>query len=118
MIEDEIGKYKKRSTAKGQPRSKHKHIYETVLLINEYELPNVRTGRLELKRSEHPQKVCTICGRIEYMDYDPSYYEDEYICSDERYIFQRKLSDKALQLPKYIHRNLEKFATKLEECDE
>jgi hypothetical protein len=41
MIEDEVGKYRKRSKAKGQPRSKHKHIYETVLLITSYEVPDI-----------------------------------------------------------------------------
>lgn len=34
---NEEPKYRKRSTAKGQPRSKHKHIYEVVLLTTKHE---------------------------------------------------------------------------------
>ena len=58
-------KYKKKSTAKGRPRSNHKHIYETVLLhsiIPDY--PD-KTKKRE-KLSAH--KVCTICGRINGRD--------------------------------------------------
>lgn len=64
-------KHKKKSNAKGQPRSKHKHEYKTVLLhsfVPHYIDKN--------KMVEHltATKVCHICGRLNGID--PERYEE------------------------------------------
>lgn len=119
MIDEEIGKYKKRSTAKGQPRSKHKHIYETVLLHEEYEWPDVKTGREPIKHDHiSPTKVCKICGRVEYVDNDSSYYVMNRCCDIPHLVFSKDLSDKALALPRWRRKPFDKFACPMEEEDD
>lgn len=63
IIEDEIGKYKKRkqsSTSKSKRKSKHKHEYVDCLLID-------KDGKL------HKGKYCKLCGKI----YDVRFFEVE-----------------------------------------
>lgn len=122
MFDEEVGKYKKRSTAKGQPRSKHKHIYETVLLVRHYEVPDIHTGKQVEKESRYPTKVCTICGRIDEIDYDDKWYNKEEHKQNKHLkwtYFTKELSDEALKLPVWICSSyFDKFATPLEEKDD
>ena len=118
MFDEEVGKYKKRSTAKGQPRAKHKHEYITVRLVRKYEVPDMSTGKMKPHESILPTKVCQICGRIDYVDRDASYYVKEPVKGLPYLIFDKKLSDKALKLPIWVADKFEKFATPLEEQDD
>ena len=115
MIDDEVGKYRKKSTAKGQPRSKHKHIYETVLLRSYFEHTDMCTGKPIRTHSELPTKVCTICGRVDYVDTDPVYYVKNKVPNIPMLAFTKDLSDVALQLPKWEHDFFDKFATPMED---
>ena len=119
MIDDEVGKYRKKSTAKGQPRSKHKHIYETVILITPYQVPDTKTGKHIEKERRYPTKVCTICGRIDAVDYDEKWYknvEHEYL---KWTYFTKELNDVALKLPVWFHNDYrDKFATPVEKTDD
>jgi hypothetical protein len=110
---DEEPKYKKRSNAKGQPRSKHKHVYETVLLTRDFSVPDYKTGRTLVKQRIHPTRVCAICGRIGYEDDDESLFVKRVISDLPVKVYEKVLSDKALRLPKW-HSNdyFNKFATK------
>lgn len=109
-------KHKKKSTAKGLPRSKHKHIYETVLLESDYHLTDFKTGADKIIKSFTPTKVCTICGRINKVDKDPSYYRD----STKGAILPwftgvKELNEKALNLPRwYTEEYFSKFAIEKE----
>ena len=115
MIDDEVGKYRKRSTAKGQPRSKHKHIYETVLLITPYEVPDIHTGKQIKKEHKHPTKVCTICGRVDDIDYDDKWYNKEEHKHLKWMYFTKELSEVALKLPIWTRSDYyNKFATLVE----
>lgn len=111
MIDDEVGKYRKKSKAKGQPRSKHKHIYDIVLLTRHFEIPNKYGGK-----SKHedvlPAKVCTICGRIDDILFDAEYFDTP------RLVYPRNLSEKALKLPRWYCNYFDKFATPEEELNE
>ena len=100
-------KHKKKSTAKGLPRSKHKHIYETVLLESDYHHTDFKTGADKIIKIFTPTKVCTICGRIDRVDKDPSYYRDSTV---------KELNEKALNLPRwYVQDYFDKFAVKMED---
>lgn len=114
MIDDEVGKYKKRSTTKGQPRAKHKHEYETVLLIRESEVSDLHTGKQKKIQTKFPTKVCQICGRIDYVDNDPSYYNMDIVKGLPYQIYDKKLSEKAAMLPKWFCSSFDKFAHKME----
>ena len=110
---NDIPKHKKKSSAKGQPRSKHKHCYDTVLLKVYYNFPDVRTGKPRITYTESPTKVCTICGRVDYIDRDPSFYKKTEVQDLPFRIMSTELSDKALQLPKWCLENFrDKFAVK------
>ena len=116
MFEEEIPKYRKKSTSKGQPRSKHKHIYETVLLVRHHEVPDIHTGKQIEKESRYPTKVCTICGRIDEIDYDDKWYNKEEHKHLKWTYFTKELSADALKLPVLTCRGyFDKFATPLEE---
>lgn len=108
---DEVTKHKKKSKAKGLPRSKHKHKYETVLLHTTY---NFKSGVFKNKQLIYPVKLCTICGRIKSTDRDPSYYVEKLINTDLPYkCYSKTLSEKALSLPKWYSSDiLDKFAVK------
>ena len=113
---DEEPKYKKKSSAKGQPRSKHKHIYETVLLIKDYHTTDIKTGKPKTNQTTYPTKVCTICGRIGEVDNDPSYYVKKAIIDLPFITHKKELSEKALNLPKWYAKDFwDKFATKIVE---
>lgn len=112
IIDDEVPAYKKKSKKRGQPRADHKHTYETMLLIRRYEF-NLGTPRI----SEHkqPTKVCTICGRIDCVDRDPSFYVKNQVTGIPFLVYEKDLSEKALNLPKWYADAYGKFATKVED---
>jgi hypothetical protein len=111
LIDDEVPAYKKKSKKKGQPRADHKHIYETVLLTRYY---HFNLGEPRTSESKQPTKVCTICGRIDYVDYDESLY-DVSPDTNIKWAFVKALSEKALGLPKWHADFFDKFATKVED---
>lgn len=111
LIDDEIPAYRKKSNKKGQPRSKHKHIYETVLLTRYY---HFNIGEPRTSESKQPTKVCTICGRIDYVDDDESLY-DVHPDTNIKWAVVKDLSEKALSLPKWHADFFDKFATKMED---
>ena len=116
VIIDEEPKYKKKSQSRGLPRSKHKHIYETVLLHQEFHYTSPKTGKDVVTGKDVPTKVCTVCGRIEYMDYDPSYYERVPVKGVPFIYNEKVLTEKALSLPKWrVDSIYGKFAIKIEE---
>ena len=110
LIDDEIPTYKKKSKKKGQPRADHKHTYETVLLTSYF---HFNFGEYRTSERKCPTKVCTICGRIDDVDYDDSLYEVRPDDTIKR-VYVRDLSDKALSLPKWHADAFDKFATKTE----
>lgn len=113
---DEETKHKKKSTSKGQPRAKHKHTYETVLLTRDYHSKNIKTGRPEVYEYRSVIKVCTICGRIDDVDYDPSYYVEKPCANLPFAAYKKELSEKALGLPKWHCADFfDKFAVKVED---
>ena len=113
LIDDDIPAYKKKSNKKGQPRSKHKHIYETVLLTRYIHFDFCGP---QVSEEKYPTKVCTICGRIDKIDKDESLYEIHPDPDVKHWMVWRKnLSDKALSLPKWHCDLWDKFAIKVEE---
>jgi hypothetical protein len=113
IINDEIPAYKKKSKKKGQPRADHKHTYETVLLFRYY---HSNFGEHRTSEYKLPTKVCTICGRIDYVDRDPSYYVNNKISGIPFLAYEKDLSEKALSLPKwYVDDYFGKFAIKGED---
>lgn len=119
LFDDEIPAYKKKSKKQGLPRSKHKHIYETVLLCRNWHSRNLKNGAPEVTQILTPTKVCTICGRIDDVDKDPSYYTKKPIAHLPWLDWERELSEKALNLPKwYAEDYFDKFAIKMEDDDE
>lgn len=111
LINDEIPVYKKKSKKKGQPRADHKHTYETVLLIRQY---HFNLGEPRTSERKQPTKVCTICGRIDDVDYDASLY-DVHPDTNIKWAFVKDLSEKALNLPKWRADSFDKFAVKVED---
>lgn len=111
LINDEIPTYRKKSKKKGQPRADHKHTYETVLLTRYY---HYNLGEPRTSESRLPTKVCTICGRIDYVDHDVSLY-DVHPDTKIKWAFAKDLSDKALSLPKWRADSFDKFAVKAED---
>ena len=115
FLVDEVPKHKKKSVSKGLPRSKHKHIYETVLLTKKYHGTDFKTGRPKITETQLPTKVCTICGRIEHTDKDPKYYNRNKIPDLPIRVYEDALSDEALKLPKWLAEDFwDKFATKID----
>lgn len=116
LIDDDIPAHKKKSKNKGLPRSKHKHIYETVLLCRNWHCTDFKTGRAKIEQIILPTKVCTICGRIDETDEDPSYYDVSKVEHLPFLCFNKNLSEKALGLPKWHTEDyFDKFAIKTEE---
>lgn len=108
-------KYKKKSKAKGQPRADHKHLYETVLLTSRYHSTDFKTGKPRVTESRAPTRVCTICGRIDYIDRDPKYYIKNYIPNLPFRTYKEELSEEALALPKWLAEDFwDKFAIKID----
>jgi len=107
-------KHKKKSKNKGLPRSKHKHIYETVLLYTYWHTTDFKTGKPRVEEFKTPTKVCTICGRVDECDRDSSYYIKKE--SPSLWLaYEKELSKKALLLPKWKRDFFDKFAIKMEE---
>ena len=113
LINDEIPMYKKKSKKKGQPRSDHKHTYETVLLTRYY---HFNLGEPRTSEYKQPTKVCTICGRIDHVDYDESLY-DMRPDANIKWAWVKDLSEKALSLPRWYVDGFDKFATKADNAD-
>lgn len=115
-IAPEKTKHKKKSQSKGQPRSKHKHEYETVLLTKYYHHNDFKTGAPKTTKTETPTKVCTVCGRIDYLDKDPKYYLRKPIMGLPIAGLKDELSEEALKLPRwYCDDYFDKFAKKMED---
>lgn len=113
---NEEPKHKKKSKGNGLPRSKHKHIYETVLLYRYYHFTDLETGGDKVHESVIPTKVCSICGRVDYVDNDPSYYTYVPIKNLPIPCKEKALTEKALNLPKWkLEDCYDKFAIKMEE---
>ncbi len=112
FIDDEIPAYRKKPKKKSQPRADHKHMYETVLLIRYY---HFNLGEPRTSESKQPTKVCTICGRIDDVDRDPSYYVKNKVDGIPFLAYEKGLSEKALGLSKWRVDGFEKFATKMED---
>ena len=109
-------RYRKKSKAKGQPRADHKHLYETVLLTRRYHGTDYKTGRERTTEYQLPTRVCTICGRIEYIDRDPKYYVYKPIVDLPVRAYSNELSEEALKLPKWLAEDYFcKFAVKAED---
>lgn len=113
--EEEVTRYRKKSHSRGQSRSKHKHVYKTVLLTTKLEFLNVNTGKPILHTHDAPTKVCQICGRISYVDYNSIYYEESEQLNVP-YIKHSPLSQVALELPRWEAHFLDKIATRKGEC--
>ena len=111
IINDEVPTYRKKSKQKGKPRADHKHTYETVLLTRYY---HSNLGEPRTFESKKPTKVCTICGRIDYIDYDESLY-DVHNDTQIKYAYVKDLSERALNLPKWCADSFDKFAVKVED---
>lgn len=113
---NEEAKYKKKSQGNGLPRSKHKHIYETVLLYSYYHFTDLKTGGDKVHESVMPTRVCSICGRVDYADNDPSYYTMVPLKHLPFSAYEKVLTEKALSLPKWrLVDCYDKFAIKMEE---
>lgn len=111
FLTDEVPKYKKKSSARGQPRSKHKHCYEAVLLKRSYTYTDPATGNTKKIFTERPAMVCPVCGRVGRGITDPSFYKKSEVQSVPYRITSSELSEKALKLPKwYLEDFMDKFA--------
>ena len=65
-----------------------------------------------------PTKVCTICGRVDYVDKDPSYYTMVPLKHLPFSVYERVLTEKALSLPKWtVKDTFDKFAIEIKETD-
>ena len=115
FIDNEIPSHKKKSKKKGLRRAKHKHEYETVLLTTKYKFTDLKTGQLREYKSALPTRVCMICGRIDYVDQDPSYYIERQVDGIPFFVYDNHLSGKAWGLPKWSAESFDKFATKMED---
>jgi hypothetical protein len=112
----EVPKYRKKSKAKGLPRADHKHQYETVLLTKRYNGTDFKTGRPRITEHQLPTRVCTICGRIDYVDRDPKYYVSKQIADMPIIVHEKVLSDEALKLSQWVADDFfDKFARRINE---
>ena len=115
----EVPKYRKKSKGKGLPRADHKHLYETVLLTKRYNDTDFKTGRPRITEHQLPTKVCTVCGRIDYVDKDPKYYISKPIADLPIVVHEKVLSDEALKLHKWLADDFfDKFARRIENEDD
>lgn len=96
LIEDSP-KHKKKSQNKGVPRSKHKHLYKTVLLGSIH-----YSNSFGITTTFRPNKVCSICGRIGEPDMDPSYYAVTPAPQFPWISGRKELSEKANALPLWM----------------
>lgn len=101
-IAPEEAKYKKKSDSRGQPRSKHKHQYETALVHYKYSLTKPHDPNPWKVDYYSATKVCTICGRLSG-ESDPAYYENEKCVNTfGSYYFKAKLTPEAYNLERWI----------------
>jgi len=113
LLSDEAPKYKKKSNAKGLPRSKHKHIYETVLLHRKWNGTDFKTGKPKIEIIPIPTKVCTVCGRVSETDMDSKYYIQEKVDGLPFLYNEKRLSKQVEKLEKwYTEDYFDKFATR------
>lgn len=118
LIEEEP-KHRKKSSAKGRARSKHKHIYETVLLTRDYHCKDLHNGNPKIVQTTVPTKVCVICGRIDEVNRDPSLYLEKPVMGLPYEAYEKELSEKALSLPKWHAEDFwDAFAVKVDEEEE
>lgn len=103
-------KYIKKSKHKGQPRSKHKHEYNTVLLHSYYEHPFDKSKTIE---RVHATKVCTICGRIDEVDLNQ--YEKIEVPDLPYKVYEDKIKNPETLENWYRDGYLAKFACKKDE---
>lgn len=115
FIDDEIPAHKKKSKKKGQPRADHKHAYETVLLTKYYHGTDFKTGKPHVSEQSLPTKVCTVCGRIDDVDWDESYYAKKEVPFIPFVAYSKELTEKALNLQKWHADFFDKFALKSED---
>ena len=115
FIDDEIPAHKKKSKKKGQPRADHKHAYETVLLTKYYHGTDFKTGHPKVSEQSLPTKVCTVCGRIDDVDWDESYYAENKVQFVPFVAYSKELTEKALNLQKWHADFFDKFALKSED---
>lgn len=107
-VAPEEQKYKKKSSSKGLPRSKHKHQYKDVLWETKYSF-NYGKGEQETL-IQQARKVCTICGRLG--DTANNYY---FVTEETEPIRHQKthLSPEAMKLEKWVSDDFfSKFATR------
>ena len=104
--------HKKKSTAKGQTRSNHKHIYETVLLTTEFHYNDFKTGEPKVRHMISPTKICGVCGRICEIDCDEKFYLSNIESSFSTWRTEKALSPEALALPRWRADFFDKFAVK------
>lgn len=109
LIENEEPKHRKKSKKKGQPRADHKHEYKTVLLHRNF----ASLFDTESKSfSTTPTQVCTICGRIGYVDHDQ--YELVEIPNMPYRIHEKVIKNKESLEKWYCDNFFDKFACKKE----
>ena len=105
---NDIPKYKKKSQAKGLPRSKHKHQYIPVLLHRKH---HFYIGEPKTEIIQSVTKVCQMCGRIDKTLRGAEWYDTEYEYFGKYSISKDTLNKKALSLPKwYADDFFDKFA--------
>jgi hypothetical protein len=106
IIDDEVPKHKKKSKAKGLPRSNHKHKYITVALY----VPIQIVGKEDVQ-SITKGSVCEICGRID--DFGFGWHIEHF--RDTMKTKERLLK----KYPKWYTNNMfDKFAKKIEDKEE
>lgn len=96
-LEDEEVKYRKRSKAKGQSRSDHKHRYIPVLLHCVF-LDPIKKEEREIVTVD---EVCEVCGRVNRTLSDSRWYDQEYHFMDRFPYREKVLSERAKSLPNW-----------------
>ena len=96
----DVIKHHKKSNAKGQPKAKHKHQYETVCLHHKYSLTKPHDPNPWNVDYYSATKVCVICGRIDEADDD--YYLKEPGSNLWCNYFKTKLIPETFNLPRWI----------------
>ena len=114
LLSDET-KHKKKSQAKGQPRSKHKHEYKTVLLHSFSPKAGSNSELIEILSAT---KVCSICGRIAENDFD-QYEETKHIPNSRTFshFIEKRIKNPESLEDWYAYGYMPKFAYKSkDEC--
>lgn len=117
-VAPEETRHKKKSQSKGQPRSKHKHNYETVCLRYKYSLTKPHDPHPWKVDYHSATKVCTICGRVSG-ESDPAYYKEEKGHNNFGSYFTSKLIPEAYNLPRWVLDDMcGKFARREDDTNE